>query len=155
MSSLEFLTGLCLLDTFYFQTNLPLFLVLPSVFVDRDGAVNLENALYLEGLATVGPDANSKIEHLSLSVAFVGPNSKELYANAVRNLKQALPNVKTIKLNGGYVFDPANDVSFFEFRCLFWFFRIRRFSTKRHRTLKPILTRWPSCLEQRSCRLAR
>jgi hypothetical protein len=72
----------------------------------------LENSLYLEGLAAVKPNANSKIEHLALSVAFVDPNSRELYANAVKNLKEALPNLKSVKFNGGYVFDPANDVSF-------------------------------------------
>ncbi|KAI6174336.1 hypothetical protein M3Y98_01179300 [Aphelenchoides besseyi] len=67
--------------------------------------------LQLEDLAfKTKPRPQSMLRNLFLSIS-APPHSikpKLFYQKAVRNLKSAAPNLETIELNGGYVFNPNN-----------------------------------------------
>lgn len=85
------------------------FLDLRKFFDTNATELNLEDQIYLEDFenATDG-QVNEQVSDLSLSISF---ETGTLYENAVRKLKAAAPNLKHVKFNGGYVYDPEEDVS--------------------------------------------
>lgn len=82
------------------------------LFSSDQKSLNLEDKLYLEDVANAAEwtQTNSKVEHLSLSLSFDHPDSKAFYGKAAKRLKEALPRLKSIDFNGGYLFDPQQDV---------------------------------------------
>lgn len=90
-----------------------LILVLDPLFSSTESTVNVEDKVYLEDLANAPslPPPNSKIENLSLSISFEKTESKDLYEKGVKRLKESFPNVKSVDFNGGYLYDPTEDVS--------------------------------------------
>ncbi|KAI6223230.1 hypothetical protein M3Y95_00867500 [Aphelenchoides besseyi] len=99
-----------------------LFLVLVVVMSDSVNAksllsgtksdLNLEDQVYLEDFHSSQQEPNTHVQSLQLSVSFengtTGENEK-FYTTAIENLKKSAPQLKTLSLNGGYLFNPKED----------------------------------------------